>query len=203
VVNAGSDGWAIDLMADVLAGVVNLLAPGNLVLLAPTRAAAAAWRRVSGLEADIEIAEGVTDISGFLHRSRWFLTKGGGTPIAEGLVAGCRVLARYSGIPWEDRGIDWLATRGQVVPVGAHFPLEWSRYLIDAPEPATATLRQTLKRSARAIWEHLEDGTPEASLEEQARVAAVLLSDIQQESIPAALPETTAALQNILSSWLL
>jgi hypothetical protein len=186
-----------------VAAVVSMVAPEHVVLLAPTRAAAIAWRQVSDLEADVEIVEGVTDISPFLHRARWLLTKGGGTPIAEGLVAGCRVFASYSGIPWENQGIDWLTMRGQVVPVGAHFPLAWSRHLIDAPAPPTATLQQTLARSARAIWKHLEDGTPETSVEEQVTVATALLSDIQRECAPAALPTTTAALRNLLSPWLL
>ena len=202
VVNAGSDAGAIDQMATVVVSVTRLLRPKTVILLAPTQEAADTWGQITEIASDMRIATRVTDIGPLLCRACWFLTKGGGTPIAEGLVAGCRVFAVPTGIPWEDDSIAWLAMRGEVVPVGGGFPAPWSELLIGRVAELDSELRPLLAGAARAIWQHVEAGCPQRPIEALADLARKIIDSSRRVYQPDILPTTSAELRRVLGSWI-
>ena len=201
VVNAGSDAWAVRHVAAVVPFVSRLLQPRRIVLLAPTADAARAWEEAVEVDPRTEILTGVTDIGPLLCAALWLLTKAGGTPVAEGLVAGCLVLAMPTGIPWEDDGLSWLAMRGYVVPVGGTFPLQWSEALLRQPLESDRELRSLLADAGSSIWRHVEAGGPLSSAGELATVARDLLASDEQRAAVDALPATALQLRKVLGSW--
>ena len=200
VVNAGSDAWAIKEVAKVVPQAARLLEPSRVVLLAPTASADHAWRSELRVGGRFETLVGVTDIGLLLCASSWLVTKAGGTPIAEGLVAGCSVLAMATGIPWEDDGLSWLTSRGHVIPIGGTFPEQWTASLLGAREGQDTGLRSMLADSASNIWRHLELGAQVAPVDAYASIASELVRSSSPER-PGALPSATAELQHVLMDW--
>ena len=200
VVNAGSDAWAVQHVGAVVPFVAELLKPDEVILLAPTADAAKAWEAEIDASPARKVVMGVTDIGPLLCHATWFLTKAGGTPLAEGLVAGCTVLAMRTGIPWEDDGLAWLAMRGNVIPVDDAFPSQWSELLIKQGVVPSSELRQMLADSVHAIWRHVEAGSPLAPVDDVVGLAErLIVGDTALEGDP--LPATSRELRRILEGW--
>lgn len=190
VVSAGSDGWAISAMLPSVSLLAETLAPKNIVLLAPTPEAVTAWKRHD--IANARIAEGITDISALLKESRWYLSKGGGTAVAEGLVARCEGFVASSGIFWEEDSSMFLAAHGVIALVGRMSRLD---------EDARRHERNRCLTAASSVWECVRTGSiPQANARELEVLTALIerSDDIPEDGT---IPSTTRMLRQRLRDW--
>jgi hypothetical protein len=192
VVSAGADGWAVRAMLSAVHWLVENLRPVEVVLLAPNDDTISAWH--DSKIANAVILSGVKDISSLLRTARWYLSKGGGTAVAEGLAAGCVGYVTRSGIFWEDEAAEHLSAHGIVtlvkadVLLGTHNEMEMSR------------TRAACCDAAGTLWSLTESGVPrqydDAEVEILSKLAARL--DNYRSDL---LPVTTDKLAQNIALW--
>ena len=160
VVNAGASGWLIARTAVHLPLLVEALQPDTVNLLAPSEAAVDEWERrlVGSVPIANEMTIGSTDVGDLLCSSRWLLTKAGGTPVAEGLAAGCEVYSFESGVPWEDEALTWLAARYQVVAMRPNMSVDELRLAGQTVAATPRTTAHACRVAANVIWTAIERG---------------------------------------------
>lgn len=191
LVSAGSDGWAVRAMASATRTLADAIAPDELVLLAPTDEAAVAW--AGGGFGSAEMLRGVNDIAPLLRSSTWYLSKGGGNAVAEGLAAGCEGYVCPSGIFWEDEGAYRLAAQGALRLVtdekvlGAHDPMMVERE------------RQRALGAADQVWALVESRKFFRHDHAEATVLDHLLASAS--AVETLLPSVTSRLVERLAAW--
>ena len=204
VVNGGSTGWHIDHTAKYLPAIVDALVVDEVNLLAPNGDSIQDWERaLSTLGIEATMTQGSTDIGTLLRSSRWLVTKGGGTPVAEGLAAGCTVLGVPSGLPWEDEALRWLAANEEAVMLSTGLTDDRLAAAVQIVESQTSRLSETIRDGAASVWRILEDGCPTADADEEEQDLARVLREMvgcDDGSDPLALLSTTVL--RALDEWL-
>lgn len=192
VVAAGADGWATKSLLPAVRVLIAKLNPDEVLLLAPTPESQRTWQ---GTSIAGQIICGLTDISPLLKKSRWYLSKGGGCAVAEGLVAGCEVFVGNSGVFWEDTALDWLSARQIVAQVGL------TTKLANVDNLNVEAERNRSKSAANVAWDILTSGKlyRERPPFEDGVLNAILES-ISQESVDT-LPSTSAILRRRVLEW--
>lgn len=190
VVSAGADGWAVTALAPAATYLIAHLSPSRTLLLAPTSEAAAAWRASA---AQGEIIEGVTDIAPLLKTARYYLSKGGGTAVAEGLAAGCQSYVARSGIFWEDDALAWLALNGIAAFVSP------GRAIAPIDEIAAAHERDRTRRAAASVWDAFASA-PAAAPDNEDETLRCLIGSVT-DAATENLPHTTEKLLARLQAW--
>ena len=192
VVSAGSDGWAVRAMCDAARALAAHLTPQEVVLLAPSEDAREAWSNAGVPWARIE--SGRKDIAPLLRDARWYLSKGGGTAVAEGMAAGCEGFVSRSGIFWEDEAAEYLLARGVVVLIEAI----GVRGSYD--DRQVAEVRQNCREAADHLWTLVEAGLPRRYDDHEAGIIDELLRQLAAYGTDP-LPETSGQLAKNLAAW--
>ena len=191
VVSAGSDGWAIGAMLPAVHSLSQKLAPSRVVLLAPSETSQQHWQDAKIPRS--EIVANSRDISRILKSARWYLCKGSGVAIAEGLAAGCRTFVSSSGIFWEEDVAELLKGRGIV----ADPSLAGDAIFIEAN---ITNMSKQCRLSAELVWNLVEHGAPPKHQPLEEKMLAELLKQAASEGTDI-LPRTRAALEAGLEKW--
>lgn len=193
VISAGSDGWAVRAMLPATHTLIASLTPSRVVLLAPKDDARLSWVQASIPQA--EIIANCHDISDLLKSARWYLCKGSGVAVAEGLAAGCQTFVSPSGIFWEDEVAEHLCARGVVADANLADGL---------PSFNNVNVAQTsneCRKAADRIWDLVECGAPPRHQPAEEAILAELIGRVAEQSSDP-LPRTGAALKANLEIWL-
>lgn len=192
VVSAGSDGWAVRAMRDAARALAAHLDPQEVVLLAPSEEAREAWSNAGISYARIDT--GQSDIAPLLRDARWYLSKGGGTAVSEGMAAGCECYVTRSGIFWEDEAAEILHARGMVALVDA------SGVRGSYDHHQVQRVRQQCRGASDLLWALVEGGLPRRYDDNEAGVLDELLKRLAAFGT-GLLPETTDQLAKSLAAW--
>lgn len=192
IVSAGRDGWAVNAMQPAVRELASRLGPAEIILLAPSEEAQRSWAPMNIMGA--RTVTDCTDVSGCLKDARWYLSKGGGTAVAEGLAAGCLGFVAASGIFWEDEAAEHLHAKGVVAD--ANSPNPSSQFQPGNVEAA----RAECIGAADALWKVVEQGGPAHSNE----LELTILTELSKRVAGLGdnpLPRTTDVLRQRLAAW--
>ena len=192
-VSAGSDGWAINAMIPQVKVLAEVLQAKKIILLGPNAGAADAWSKAKIPNA--EVMSGIKDIAPLLKKARWYLSKGSGTAVAEGLAAGCYGFAAKSGIFWEDDAVAVLCAEGIVAnPALCHMPPKLEN------SAGWLTERERCQLAANRTWELMDHGKFKVKNVPEQQILADLIKQIStHDSLH--LPQTSKRLRERLLVW--
>lgn len=199
VVSAGAGAWLIAKTAACLPVVTEALSPSWLVALAPTVESAVEWRTaLERVGVAAEVRTGITDTGPLLSDATWLLTKASGAAVAEGLAAGCAVLALESGVFWEDEARAYLSAARVVAPV-APTDSAPSLHASLAASDQRERVAMLCRRAGDDIYDVLERGLPVGRETRGERVAAEIQQRLSRERV---LPASTEVTSELLADWI-
>lgn len=194
IVSAGSDGWAIQSMSGSVKTLAHSLKPEETILLAPNSAAEQIWNAQEIENATITV--GLTDIAPLLISSRWYLSKGGGTAVGEGLAAGCGNFVSYSGIFWEDEAAQTLHAKGIAQLVDVESTIIFNASISNA----AIKEREKCINAGNLIWQKISTGLPRSFDCHEKSTLDYLIKNLNQYQ-KSILPRTSIALNRRLTAW--
>jgi hypothetical protein len=144
---------------------------------------------------------GIRDIGPLLATAEYFITKPGGAPVAEGLAAGCKVLAIPSGISWEEESLRELVLRRIVVSLrdcGQDLAQE-----IAALDPATE-LRSMIRGAAQAVVRAAESAIEPGpfAIQDAGEIRAAVMEAIAHDSRTGVFPHASRAIASLAVDYL-
>lgn len=205
VVSSGTDGWSSNQLAKVLPKVVRALNPRRVLLLAPNATSRAVWEKAISAAPDqiYEIKYRVTDISGLLRNSRWFLTKASGPGAAEGFAAGCELILAATGVFWEDDARSDLLSLLAATPVDVSIEDDELAFLARRGASNRKLLAERCIQAAASVWQLIEEGCPQRNVDaNDLTIVGSILSRLSEGQGESPLNDSVRMFAGLLEDWI-
>lgn len=203
VVNTGATGWFRETAKTLIFKALSQLRCARVSLLLREPDAEFEREAANSCDAIVTPYYGLEDIGPLLATAEYFLTKPGGAPIAEGLAAGCKVLAIPSGISWEEESLRELVLRRIVVCIRDGWQdLEQEIAALDPATELRSLIRGAASAVVRAAESLIEPGPGKFAVQDAAEIRAAVTAAMTRDAQTGVLPHASRVIGRLAADYL-